>query len=167
MGNMLMLMLPALLSLLVGATAAPPGSSTASPLQLHITGTNITESTNITGNTNITENTNITGNTDCPVTTDCEECFSKNTTACIFVVYKENSQGCHDADFEPPNDGVQPRVISQLAQCSDGGDEPVTTLSPHTETTTTNPTTSTTSTSTTTTGSSSTTTSSSTSTTEV
>merc|ERR1712141_346985 len=130
--NMLMLMLPTLLSLLVGATAAPPDSSTASPLQPHITGTNITE------------NTNITGNTDCPVTTDCEECFSKNTTACIFVVYKENSQGCHGADFEPPNDGVQPRVISQLAQCSDGGDEPVTTLSPHTETTTTNPSTSTT-----------------------
>merc|ERR1712183_375210 len=114
-------------SLLAAAAAAPNDSSTDSPSL-------VTDTT--------------TTNSPCPDTTICEECFSNKTTTCIFVFYKEDSQSCHPSDFQPPNDGIPPRVVSSLEHCSDGGDSPVTTLSPMTTTINTSTTTSNTTTST-------------------
>ena len=58
-------------SLLAAAAAAPNESSTDSPSLVADT----------------------TPKTPCPDTTICEECFSSNTTTCIFVFYKVNSEG--------------------------------------------------------------------------
>merc|ERR1711879_355367 len=110
-----------LISFLSAATAAPSGSSPDSPALVKDT----------------------TTSSPCPDTNNCEDCFVNNTTTCIFVIYKETSQGCYSSDFQPPNDGIPPSVVSRLDQCSDGGDTPVTTLPPHPETTTTNTSTST------------------------
>merc|ERR1711874_587657 len=133
-----------LISLL--AAAASIDSSTDSPSLL----TNSSDISNITTNNN---NTNIT----CAEAVSCKECFTNTTATCIFVIYEEDSQGCHPSDFQPSNDPIPPHVVKTLDQCSDGGHIPITTLPPPetttagTSTTTSNSSTSTTTTTATTT----------------
>ena len=48
----------------------------------------------------------------------------------ITTIFQETSQKCETIDYKPPYDSIVPTIIRDLSKCNSGGDDPITTLSP-------------------------------------